>query len=439
MNFLQKLNEIFLIEAIPMSLARPYIKKGQEVNYKSLYPELFTTGKDRVYFDFQPSDESTGNVFPKIQDYLSKKKFKIIDYKQGIAQEDKPPEEKEITDPQTKEKKKVKVQPQKIRIGVLLKDNPELQKEYNDDEIRGGSKTKQYSIVISRHPYDIAGMSTNRGWTSCMNLKGGCNVHKVIKDVEHGSLIAYLINANDKNIQNPLSRILLKPHYKEKSQSKMLKPDTTYGVSVPGFEETVEDIVDRTINKNSEEGVFSQDDTKVYYNDGEEGRSYLNDPSNNLYNKYLNEPSLKKIPRIIIRKYPDFLTQWFEKFGYIEKPWEEIPQEVKDYDIFKRLWGEKHFNELVNDFYWREFPFFFKQALNKNTKFSNKWLEKHTDRLLSDPTGEYIPPILLNDPKFNNEWTKKHGDRYIDNPWDLPQILTYNEPFMAKWNERHSK
>lgn len=79
--------------------------------------------------------------------------------------------------------------------------------------------TSKFQVVISRHPYDIAGKSTNRRWTSCMRLPdpkdssdyGGAYHEYVFKDILEGTLEAYLIFDYDKNINNPLSRISIKP------------------------------------------------------------------------------------------------------------------------------------------------------------------------------------------------------------------------------------
>lgn len=67
-------------------------------------------------------------------------------------------------------------------------------------------------IVISNHAYDIAGMSTNRDWTSCMNIFNGNNYAYVKQDIKYGTLIAYIIDKNDTNIEHPYGRVLIKPY-----------------------------------------------------------------------------------------------------------------------------------------------------------------------------------------------------------------------------------
>ena len=126
----------------------------------------------------------------------------------------------------------------RVRIGKLLK-SPTAVQEFANDKRRGAAKQKAgaLSVVISRHPYDVAGMSTDRGWTSCMNLIDGVNKHYVAKDVKEGSLIAYLVDSNDLNIQSPKARILMRVF---KAKGKIgLFPSGVYGTASDAFALTV--------------------------------------------------------------------------------------------------------------------------------------------------------------------------------------------------------
>ena len=72
--------------------------------------------------------------------------------------------------------------------------------------------TNNLWLAISAHPYDIAGMSANRNWTSCMNIFGGDMADYVEYDIEFGTVICYIISKEDKNINNPIGRVLIKPY-----------------------------------------------------------------------------------------------------------------------------------------------------------------------------------------------------------------------------------
>ena len=69
-------------------------------------------------------------------------------------------------------------------------------------------------------------MSTDRGWTSCMNLNTGRCREYVPMSIAGGVLIAYLCQKDDTNINNPLGRVLIKPYISE---------DETIQASPPNF------------------------------------------------------------------------------------------------------------------------------------------------------------------------------------------------------------
>jgi len=95
----------------------------------------------------------------------------------------------------------------KKKIDALLKLYDEIPEVRQSRE----NKTKTYYIVFSKHAYDIAGMSTNRGWSNCMNLYQGINSHYLQYDVTDGTMIAYLVANDDLNITRPIARVAIKP------------------------------------------------------------------------------------------------------------------------------------------------------------------------------------------------------------------------------------
>ena len=128
-------------------------------------------------------------------------------------------------------------------------------------------------IVISRHPYDIAGMSTNRGWTSCMNLNKGAYKEYVMGSIVNGALIAYTINKNDLNIENPINRFLIKPYIKENEELNFEKPNfilkvsEVYGNYIYKILETVQNWLDENWNNKFDKGTYKVDSDIVYNED----------------------------------------------------------------------------------------------------------------------------------------------------------------------------
>lgn len=149
----------------------------------------------------------------------------------------------------------------KIGIGKLLSSTYEKLKKANDnnyatysmlgnnfrsdrlrnDILSGDSKNKY--IVISKANYDIAGMTSGRSWNSCMSLEGGNGQRYVHCDIREGTLIAYLINEKDININKPIARVLIKPFINVKNYKDYLYvvEDKVYGTA-PSFGNAVKEM-----------------------------------------------------------------------------------------------------------------------------------------------------------------------------------------------------
>ena len=70
--------------------------------------------------------------------------------------------------------------------------------EFINSPLRIKKEEEQFSVVISQNPHDVAQMSTDRSWTSCMELGRRKPQEKdVFCEVREGGLVAYLINKND--------------------------------------------------------------------------------------------------------------------------------------------------------------------------------------------------------------------------------------------------
>jgi hypothetical protein len=183
----------------------------------------------------------------RIFKYLNNNGYQMVDYIGGYATKD------------GKNKKS---------IGSLLASEPLLKQFFDNDPVRSGTKQSNRMVVISRHPYDIAGASTDRGWTSCQNLSD--RMCKIGGDIKAGSLVAYLINSNDKNINHPSARIMIKPFTDGKEIALGIQ-DEIYGEKSKDFLDAVKQWVN-TINASRKlEGIFGLS-SKVY-NDG--GRSIM--------------------------------------------------------------------------------------------------------------------------------------------------------------------
>lgn len=100
-------------------------------------------------------------------------------------------------------------------------------------------KQNEFFVVISGNVHDLASMSTGRGWTSCMNLKDGVQKKDVYCEVANGGFVAYLIRANDKDIEKPIARIHIRRFDNKKGSHIAVPEESIYGTEVPGFMEVV--------------------------------------------------------------------------------------------------------------------------------------------------------------------------------------------------------
>lgn len=155
--------------------------------------------------------------------------------------------------------------------------------------LRQGNPEKKYYIVFSKHAYDVAGMSTHRGWTSCMNLYGGSNSHFIQDDVLQGTIVAYLINEKDLNISRPIARISIKPFVNIENPDEVIyQPEhRVYGTAPGDFLPYVIELVDEL--QPNKVGTFQLIDT-------------LYCDSNRMVTKLGNDPEIAEIIRELMNK-----------------------------------------------------------------------------------------------------------------------------------------
>jgi hypothetical protein len=171
----------FFSEAIKLSQYRK-VMKGVSSDYKEKYTEWFE-GKWRIFLPL--NNAPVDPIYHKINLKIGEKNWEIADWKGGLA--------------------KSKTSNKIMSIAKILNSlgDTELKLQF-DNRFKGkvAADEDDYTVVISRHPYDIAGMSTDRAWQSCKHLEDGCNKHYIPTEIEAGALIAYVIKTSDiKNVR----------------------------------------------------------------------------------------------------------------------------------------------------------------------------------------------------------------------------------------------
>jgi hypothetical protein len=259
MNFYQWLYEDM---ALPLSTAKKYTaKKSQSRAYTDHKVEAVFQGKHRIVIPFTLDElhEDDSLAYPTIKKFLYNHGLSVnwLSYLDGKA---------------------VDGRGQQIRIGKILEkhdsvdlapwnredvDKPHLH-IFKNDPVRL-IKRGEYAVVVSRHPYDIAGMSTDRSWTSCMDI-GTARIHNPRKEVKkgvaayripafirEGGLVMYLIpkkelRENGKTaLRKPLLRIALAPYVNE-NNDLAYGIGTSYPCSIHAFELFAEEWVMDNLN-----------------------------------------------------------------------------------------------------------------------------------------------------------------------------------------------
>jgi hypothetical protein len=111
---------------------------------------------------------------------------------------------------------------------------------YNADPMRASGKG-DHVMVVTRNKYDVAGVSTNQNWSSCMNIVDGCNRRYLPKDIENGTLAVFLAHKDhETNDLKPLARISAKLHTSDDGLEHQFVPENRYyGNPHPTFKKAV--------------------------------------------------------------------------------------------------------------------------------------------------------------------------------------------------------
>lgn len=247
-----------LFEALDLPLARKVTRVFLDSGGKNRYNEYFK-GKDRIYYDFL-EDDDLSYTGKKVKRALSENGYEMISYFKGLC--------KKISDP----KNTLKIQRILNKLGMV-----NLKNEMDRDQSRSSSTKGEKQVVISRHGIDLAGASTDRDWTSCRDLTvtddwddddwdDDYRMFSLNKEIEQGSLIAYLIDSNDTNINNPIARIMIAVFINKNDPNDIIlypdSPDGIYGNAGESFMDFVKEKcldITRTINPkfSTKRGIIS--------------------------------------------------------------------------------------------------------------------------------------------------------------------------------------
>lgn len=248
---------------------------------RTISSHVFPKDQDRIEIPLE-MEQPPAVPHPDVQKHLEDNGYNISDYRGGFA-----------TDKYGRS----------TSIGKILnktKASPEITNAFMNDPQRAASSVAQPKIIISRHPHDVAGMSTDRGWRSCMEMKGpntggGINQRFLQHDIQNGTHVAYLVRPEDNDIKKPMARIALKPFHADSDLTgfdvdhTILRPESrVYGIgakgddddnSASGVDSAIVSSFKNTVKKWTNQNFPMKDDVSTYekndkvYND--DGKSTI--------------------------------------------------------------------------------------------------------------------------------------------------------------------
>lgn len=228
----------------------------------------------RSYVPFFPQgNQSQEGIDEWVEKELEEKGYQITDYRKGycaignrtlrIGKVLNSLKQKRLTEIQNQYQNMDQEQdPVKYQIfSNQLQEETKRANSYYDDLIntftnslfrthQSAQKNSEFYVVISQNPHDVAQMSTDRQWTSCMDLGGGgrepgAHHSDIFCEVRRGGLVAYLIRANDMNIENPLARIHIRRFDSRDGRSVAVPEESVYGNEIKGFQQAVKSWLDQ--------------------------------------------------------------------------------------------------------------------------------------------------------------------------------------------------
>ena len=229
------------LAAMPLSLAKQYTRLFNPIRYKKEFDKWGSGNGPRPYRIYIPVGKKPlqdRHVVPdfNVSSWLGDNGYIIDNYLLGTA-----------TNVKTKKT---------AMIADLLKNESALLQMFENNPARASAKllAGKSLLVISRHPYDIAGTAFGRKWTSSSDHQS-----EIARDIRDGSLVAYHVKADDRNINRPASHIMLgayQPVGATGSNAPALMPEDDQYTPTPAALFATAQAFANKINKSRPDGLY---------------------------------------------------------------------------------------------------------------------------------------------------------------------------------------
>jgi len=337
----------FITEAISLDTYNNAIGETDLWDYKNQYNEIFDGKYRKIIGRIEPNNISIEehDLFRRLYFLLEKHRYKLDaeGYING-----------KVTDGK-----------QEFKIGRILnklykKTNNKVYldflESFRDDPIRKANE-KEHLVVVSKHPYDVLGSSTDRAWTSCVDLgqniiykresERRINANNLAQSLREPYFVAYLVDPDDKNeagkiaIKRPLARIMIYPFKGRGNESG--EPiynwsiGEIYGLNNDDFYNIVKEWVISINEKNDGANLYSQIGG-IYYDPYNEDIVKSHYDVDELLENLKKETSRYDIAEIEIRGnyyiLYDFILKSFIPFNHLDESDSPLLRDVKFIDDY---------------------------------------------------------------------------------------------------------
>lgn len=235
-------------EALRPSQFRRFVQAFNKERYAEIFKK-YDGDKNhyRIYLPLKGETLNTNTDTEKeVTDYLVNSGYEVIDYVKGICKF------KDAKNPS-------KIGQVLTKLGAKDNEAKRLMKSFVEDENRKAGAKEQLMVVISRHPYDIAGADTDRDWTNCMTMAHGTSERVTKKQDEVEKLRRELrkVRQEWQTLEQEIDEIKLSkdkinrfvPNIdKEKKLSELQEKETNINDRIRSLESDIDDRTETGVN-----------------------------------------------------------------------------------------------------------------------------------------------------------------------------------------------
>lgn len=393
---------------------------------------------ERTFYSLSESILSPLNTPKEIIQILDEEGYYCPDYRKGYAYK---------KDDLLKKKPPVKI----LRVlskKLIFKDkNKEKYNELKEKfETRLTSNRKENincKICITHNPFDVGLMSTNRNWTSCMDLIDGFYKTTPLKQIQYGGMCAYLIKEDDVEVKDPIARIAIKrligknPNDFIFASENKIYGDESFAKELK-FDKNVNKILDESNYFTSgSSNEFNRKD-RGCYSDSDLDKIYRFDFSSiNEMIKYINKHKSLLNKEIFykglslfngIEKY--LMNDTFIKEFKDELNWEYISKHCKLYEAFIEKYKNDinwdsivKYQDLSEDFIEKHKKLIDWNYISEYQRLSESFIEKHIRKINWNFISEHQ--------KLSESFIKKH--KRLVNWYYISRYQKLSESFIEKF------